>query len=150
MPIRWDKLTVKAQEALPATIGFEVLRDIERLPKVSGGSMTQASMSPALNRVLEQVFKEADNFKDEYVSTEHLLLAMGFADPRLRAGTRGYSYPHPPWRNLRCDPESADCGARFAEGYRQNPEANELRCSAAEAGYPAAHPGSAGAQDSGR
>jgi ATP-dependent Clp protease ATP-binding subunit ClpB len=118
MPIRWDKLTVKAQEALqranelasehgnpellplhvlatlledregivqpimekigadPATIGFEVLREIERLPKVSGGGMTQASMSLALNRVLEQAFKEADNFKDEYVSTEHLLLAM--------------------------------------------------------------------------
>ena len=31
-------------------------------------------MSQALNKVLEQAFREAQNFKDEYVSTEHLLL----------------------------------------------------------------------------
>ena len=32
-------------------------------------------MSNALNQLLERAFKEASNFKDEYVSTEHLLLA---------------------------------------------------------------------------
>ena len=120
MAIRWDKLTLKAQEAvqrandiasqhgnpellpvhllaalledregivLPtlARIGAnaqaiegEAQRAIERLPKVSGGAM-QASLSPAANRVIEQAFKEADNFKDEYVSTEHLLLAIADA-----------------------------------------------------------------------
>ena len=33
-------------------------------------------MSSALTKVLDQAFKEAENFKDEYVSTEHLLLAL--------------------------------------------------------------------------
>jgi ATP-dependent Clp protease ATP-binding subunit ClpB len=47
---------------------------IQKLPKVQGGA--QPGMSAALNKVLEQAFKEAENFKDEYVSTEHLLLAL--------------------------------------------------------------------------
>jgi len=36
----------------------------------------QPSMSQAMNKVLEQAFREAANFKDEYVSTEHLLLGV--------------------------------------------------------------------------
>jgi len=117
MAIRWDKFTVKAQEAVqrandlasehgnpellslhllaalmgdkegivlpvleklgvgPQTVRSEIYREIERLPKVSGEGATQATMSPALNQLLERAFKEAANFKDEYVSTEHLLLA---------------------------------------------------------------------------
>jgi ATP-dependent Clp protease ATP-binding subunit ClpB len=47
---------------------------MERLPKISG-SAAQASLSQAANQLLDQAFKEADTFKDEYVSTEHLLLA---------------------------------------------------------------------------
>ena len=35
----------------------------------------QPAMSSALNQLLDQAFKEVSNFKDEYVSTEHLLLA---------------------------------------------------------------------------
>jgi ATP-dependent Clp protease ATP-binding subunit ClpB len=54
----------------------EVYREIDKLPKVSGsGGANQAQMSNALNQLLERAFKEASNFKDEYVSTEHLLLA---------------------------------------------------------------------------
>jgi ATP-dependent Clp protease ATP-binding subunit ClpB len=117
MAIRWDKFTLKAQEAVQRAgnlasengnpevvpvhllaalledkegivppvlekigIGAQaVLRDayqeIEKLPKVSGSGATQANLSQALNQLLERAFKEADNFKDEYVSTEHLLLA---------------------------------------------------------------------------
>jgi len=45
----------------------------EKLPRVAG-SASQPSLSQALNKVLEQAFREATNFKDEYVSTEHLLL----------------------------------------------------------------------------
>src|SRR5205085_1098652 len=117
MPIRWDKFTVKAQEAvqranelasergnpelLPAHIlaalladaegivrpvlakaganADAVLRDVtaelERLPRVSGGA-AQAHLSPAAQKLLDQAFKAADEFKDEYVSTEHLLLAL--------------------------------------------------------------------------
>jgi ATP-dependent Clp protease ATP-binding subunit ClpB len=45
----------------------------QKLPRVAGSS-AQPGLSQALNRVVEQAFKEAANFKDEYVSTEHLLL----------------------------------------------------------------------------
>src|SRR6266566_493107 len=118
MAIRWDKFTVKAQEAVQrgSTLASEhgnpefmpvhllaalledregivppvlekigisaqtVLRDayqeIERLPKVSGGDAIQPTLSKVANDLLELAFKEADNFKDEYVSTEHLLLAI--------------------------------------------------------------------------
>jgi ATP-dependent Clp protease ATP-binding subunit ClpB len=65
-----EKLGVGAQAALS-----EIYREIERLPKVSGVGATQATMSPSLNQLIERAFKEAANFKDEYVSTEHLLLA---------------------------------------------------------------------------
>jgi ATP-dependent Clp protease ATP-binding subunit ClpB len=43
------------------------------LPKVHGGA--QPTLAPALNRVLEAAFREAEARKDEYVSSEHLLLA---------------------------------------------------------------------------
>jgi len=52
-----------------------VRQAVEKLPKVSG-SAAQPTMSNALQKVLDQAFKEAENFKDEYVSTEHLLLAL--------------------------------------------------------------------------
>jgi ATP-dependent Clp protease ATP-binding subunit ClpB len=119
MAIKWDKLTVKSQEAVQAASGYAVengnpevlplhlmaalLEDregvvipvlekvgvpveqllsgvnsaIAKLPKVQGGG--QPGMSAALQKVLEQGFKEAENFKDDYVSTEHLLLALSRA-----------------------------------------------------------------------
>jgi len=118
MAVRWDKLTVKAQEAVqrasslasehgnpevlplhllstlledhegivppvleklgvgPQAVLNNAYADIGRLPKVSGEGANQPGMSPALNQLLERAFKEATNFKDEYVSTEHLLLAI--------------------------------------------------------------------------
>jgi len=45
----------------------------EKLPRVAGAS-TQPAVSQGLNKVIDQAFREAANFKDEYVSTEHLLL----------------------------------------------------------------------------
>jgi ATP-dependent Clp protease ATP-binding subunit ClpB len=47
---------------------------VERFPKVSG--VGQPYLSPVLNKALEQAEKEADRLKDEYISTEHLLLAL--------------------------------------------------------------------------
>jgi ATP-dependent Clp protease ATP-binding subunit ClpB len=47
---------------------------ISKLPKVSGGATP--GMSDALTKVLDRASKEAENFKDDYVSTEHLLLAL--------------------------------------------------------------------------
>jgi ATP-dependent Clp protease ATP-binding subunit ClpB len=119
MPIRWDKFTVKAQEAIqranelasehgnpemaplhllaalvedkegivapvlekigigPQAVLSDLYKEIEKLPKVSGsGGAQQPAMSSQINQVLEKSFKEADAFKDEYVSTEHMLLAL--------------------------------------------------------------------------
>jgi ATP-dependent Clp protease ATP-binding subunit ClpB len=56
----------------------ELEREIGRLPKVQG--FAQQHMGRALNDVLERAFKEADTFKDEYVSTEHLFLAIAGLD----------------------------------------------------------------------
>src|ERR1700690_1665798 len=119
MAIRWDKFTVKEQEAIqranelasehgnpelaplhllaalvedkegivapvlekigigPQAVLSDVYKEIEKLPKVSGSSgAQQPSMSSQINQLLEKSFKEADTFKDEYVSTEHMLLAL--------------------------------------------------------------------------
>src|ERR1700675_1805894 len=59
----------------PQVVLHDAYGEIGRLPKVAGEGATQASMSSALNQLIERAFKEANNFKDEYVSTEHLLLA---------------------------------------------------------------------------
>src|ERR1700744_318510 len=118
MPIRWDKLTVKAQEAMqrandlasengnpelqpvhilaalvedgegivppvlerigvpvPA-VQAEATREIQKLPQVSGSGAAQAHLSDASSKLLENAFKEAANFKDDYVSTEHMLLGI--------------------------------------------------------------------------
>jgi ATP-dependent Clp protease ATP-binding subunit ClpB len=62
----------------PEVLSQEIEREIARLPKVQG--FGQQHMGPAVNRVLERAFKEAENFKDEYVSTEHLFLAIARED----------------------------------------------------------------------
>jgi ATP-dependent Clp protease ATP-binding subunit ClpB len=56
----------------------DVDREIAKLPKVQG--FGQHQMSRALNDVLERSFDEAEKFKDEYVSTEHLFLAIAAAE----------------------------------------------------------------------
>ena len=58
----------------PEVLSQEIERAIARLPKVQG--FGQQHMGNAVNQVLERAFKEAENFKDEYVSTEHLFLAI--------------------------------------------------------------------------
>jgi ATP-dependent Clp protease ATP-binding subunit ClpB len=62
----------------------ELEKIIGQLPKVTGGA--QPTLSRALSRVLEAAFAEAANLKDEYVSTEHLLLAIAAEndDPAAR------------------------------------------------------------------
>jgi ATP-dependent Clp protease ATP-binding subunit ClpB len=58
----------------PQGVLSDIYAQIEKLPKISGAA-AQPAMSSQLNQLLDKAFKEADNFKDEYVSTEHLLLA---------------------------------------------------------------------------
>src|SRR5665213_511401 len=115
MAIRWDKFTVKSQQAIqqaqaraaefgnpelqPVHLLLALLEDREgvipavlekigvpterlehdlhaieeKLPRVAGAA-AQPGVSQTLTKALDQAFKEANNFKDEYVSTEHLLL----------------------------------------------------------------------------
>ncbi|MBI4443350.1 MAG: ATP-dependent chaperone ClpB [Acidobacteria bacterium] len=114
--MRYDKLTLKAQEALqeaqqkafqmnhqsleavhllwamaiqpegvvgptlekmgiaPDRVALEAERALQALPQVSGTA--EQYVSPALNRVFLMAAEEAKQFKDEYISTEHLLLAI--------------------------------------------------------------------------
>ncbi|HMG88066.1 MAG TPA: ATP-dependent chaperone ClpB [Terracidiphilus sp.] len=117
MAIRWEKLTVKSQEAMqqaqgratefgnpeiqPVHLLLALIEDREgvipavlekigvpterlesslhqieeKLPRVQGSS-AQPGPGTALTKVLDQAFREAANFKDEYISTEHLLLGV--------------------------------------------------------------------------
>ena len=61
--------------APPETIVQESERALNDIPKLTG---TQAGvyLSPSLNEVVNRAQSEAERFKDEFVSTEHLLLAM--------------------------------------------------------------------------
>ena len=117
MAIRWDKFTLKSQEAIqkasalanengqpevmPVHLLTALLEDkegivvpllqkvgispeqllssarhaIAGLPKVSGAT-SEPGLSTTMQRLLNDASKEAHDFKDEYVSTEHLLLAL--------------------------------------------------------------------------
>ena len=167
--IRFDKLTLKSQEALQAAqahaqekgnpqvapehllwalvqqkdgvvlpilqklgANIQVLAQdladaVAKLPKVQG--QAEIHLSPGLNRILEDAQKEADQFKDEYVSTEHLLIALGDCQGRGRcqaASSRMASQRTP----------SSRCWFRFEAARRspiQIPKKNIRRCSAIRA-----------------
>ncbi len=54
----------------------QVQQEIEKLPRVSGAAELGSRLTPRLQQILQEAFNEADHMKDEYVSTEHLLLAI--------------------------------------------------------------------------
>ncbi|MEK7723328.1 MAG: ATP-dependent chaperone ClpB [Acidobacteriota bacterium] len=56
-----------------AAVLQDIEKSIERLPKVSGG---QQYFSTRINSLINVAQKEAETFKDEYISTEHLLIAI--------------------------------------------------------------------------
>jgi ATP-dependent Clp protease ATP-binding subunit ClpB len=58
----------------PGSVAQEATVALDRLPKVTGG--TEAYPSQRSRAVLESAFAEADKMKDEYVSIEHILLAV--------------------------------------------------------------------------
>src|SRR5713226_3173578 len=57
-----------------ATAQRMVTSDLERLPRVYGGS--EPGISPRLRKLLENAWQEMGKFHDEYLSVEHMLLAM--------------------------------------------------------------------------
>uniref|UniRef100_A0A831U9X6 Chaperone protein ClpB n=1 Tax=Geobacter metallireducens TaxID=28232 RepID=A0A831U9X6_GEOME len=71
--------------AAPAPLRSAVETLVKKLPQVSGAT-AQAYLSPTLNRILDGAQREADAMKDEFVSTEHLLL--GFFAEKQCAATR--------------------------------------------------------------
>lgn len=64
----------------PDTVAGLALKALEKLPRVSGTGAGQASISRNLAQTIDAAEKEADRLRDEYTSTEHLLL--GLADQR--------------------------------------------------------------------
>src|SRR5579871_6629314 len=60
----------------PDAIVAEGEKQIQSIPKVSMPPQPGLYASQPLNEVLERAFEEAARFKDEFVSTEHLLLAI--------------------------------------------------------------------------
>ncbi|NJD76370.1 MAG: ATP-dependent chaperone ClpB [Candidatus Methanoperedens sp.] len=118
MPVRFDRFTIKAQEAFSDAQGIALERnqqqlevehlllalvnqkegltlqlfqklganisgiiagledEVEKLPRVEGAGAGQIYISTRLNSVVEAAFGEMRNLKDEYLSTEHLLLAI--------------------------------------------------------------------------
>src|SRR3989440_2472097 len=63
----------------PATVLQRLRRGIEKTPRVSGGGAQagQVSISSRVNEVFNNAEAEAQRMKDEFVSVEHLLLALG-------------------------------------------------------------------------
>jgi ATP-dependent Clp protease ATP-binding subunit ClpB len=62
----------------PASLAQRVQQAVERLPRVSGPGAPagQVYIAPRVNEVLTGAEAEAQRMKDEYVSVEHLLLAL--------------------------------------------------------------------------
>ncbi|MDQ6799653.1 MAG: ATP-dependent chaperone ClpB [Acidobacteriota bacterium] len=65
-----NKLGVNA-----GTIEAETAAEIAKFSRV-GGASAEPMISATLRKAFDGAFKAADDFKDEYVSTEHLLLAI--------------------------------------------------------------------------
>ncbi|MBU1150156.1 MAG: ATP-dependent chaperone ClpB [Proteobacteria bacterium] len=60
----------------PRRIETDLRKALEKLPKVEGGGGGQTYISTRLNRVLDAALSEAARLTDEYVSAEHVLIAM--------------------------------------------------------------------------
>jgi len=72
----------------PRVLRTRLSADLERRPRVSGAVAGEGFfMTPRLQRVLQGAQEEAQRLTDEYVSTEHLLLAAARdeSDPAARA-----------------------------------------------------------------
>ncbi len=57
-------------------IQLKVGEELEKLPKVTGAGIGNQQMSMETAKLLDKAVEEANGLKDEYVSTEHLILAL--------------------------------------------------------------------------
>ena len=80
-----DQQVVRSLLAQLGVNAAQILKAAEEglnvLPKVSGGETT---ISPELNQILETAQTQAERMKDQYVSVEHLLLAILKVKSRAR------------------------------------------------------------------
>jgi ATP-dependent Clp protease ATP-binding subunit ClpB len=78
----------------PDLVAADVQRALGKLPKAHGTS--QPGLSPRLRAVLNKAEEEIERFKDDFVSTEHLLLAIAAEPGRAPAAgvlkDRGVTY----------------------------------------------------------
>ncbi|MDP2972788.1 MAG: Clp protease N-terminal domain-containing protein, partial [Deltaproteobacteria bacterium] len=72
--------------ANPNLIASQLEGELNRIPKVTGAGIGQAYLSSRLNEILNTAWKEAERLTDEYLSTEHLLIAI--ADERGGASSQ--------------------------------------------------------------
>ncbi len=64
-------------------IKLKINEAIESLPKVSGAGIGNQQMSNNMAKVFDAAVLEAKNLKDEFVSTEHLLLALAKSEDKV-------------------------------------------------------------------
>jgi ATP-dependent Clp protease ATP-binding subunit ClpB len=84
-----DGIVVPLLQKLGARIDYlkiKINEVIGKLPKVSGTSAGNQFMGQQLAQMFDVAWKEAQALKDEYVSTEHLLLALA-KSPKTVAGS---------------------------------------------------------------
>jgi ATP-dependent Clp protease ATP-binding subunit ClpB len=60
----------------PQDVENEIKKSLGTLPKVEGSGTGQAYITPRLNKVFDNALVEAARLKDEYVSAEHIMLAI--------------------------------------------------------------------------
>lgn len=75
-------------------IKIKIIALLESLPKITGSTVLNAQLSNATVALFDQAFKESTQFGDEYISSEHLLLAL--SEEKGRAGDllRTYGINH--------------------------------------------------------
>ncbi|HEY4716630.1 MAG TPA: ATP-dependent chaperone ClpB [bacterium] len=67
---------LKRLGVLPEGVISEIDKSLGSIPRVYGNTPDGFYVSPALERVLEKSLKQMDVLKDEFVSTEHILMAL--------------------------------------------------------------------------
>lgn len=63
-------------EINPVQVETELTQEVDKLPRISGSAAEGVYLSSRLNSILSKAEKKALDFKDEYVSVEHIYLAM--------------------------------------------------------------------------
>src|SRR5207249_4193828 len=76
---------IEACGVQPGAVVTAVADAVAKLPSTSGASVSSPAASGALNRVLVSAADVAAELKDDYVSTEHLLLALAAVESTAKS-----------------------------------------------------------------